>query len=197
MVRLNYQAMKALFAAVESVTQETVHVEGQICFTEDSFDKTRDLAARTYVVTSNNAGYQANKNGSGVYGSSLDQSDLNIRLDLLMSDSGKTSGWEIESCYMREEDYAIAFEAYAQESLNSTRLEIMDSQDEKRICPRCGGKFTGHGAVSRHAENAVICPDCGTEEALLDLIGKPKKASHWWVLRTSNLMDAVIARKSR
>lgn len=38
------------------------------------------------------------------------------------------------------------------------------------ICPKCGQKFTGHPALSREDEEMLICPDCGTREAL-DTLG--------------------------
>ena len=40
---------------------------------------------------------------------------------------------------------------------------------EPRICPKCGQSYTERPAISR-ADNAQICPDCGTREAL-DSIG--------------------------
>ena len=38
------------------------------------------------------------------------------------------------------------------------------------ICPRCGQKYTGHPALSRKDDQTLICPDCGTREAL-DTLG--------------------------
>lgn len=35
-----------------------------------------------------------------------------------------------------------------------------------RICPKCGKTFTGHPALSRLDNETLICPDCGTREAL-------------------------------
>lgn len=35
-----------------------------------------------------------------------------------------------------------------------------------RTCPYCGEVYSGHGAVSRADNLTVICPDCGTREAL-------------------------------
>lgn len=35
-----------------------------------------------------------------------------------------------------------------------------------RVCPKCGKSFCGRGAVSRIDNSAIICPDCGTREAL-------------------------------
>ena len=38
------------------------------------------------------------------------------------------------------------------------------------ICPKCGQKYTGHPALSREDGEMLICPDCGTREAL-DTLG--------------------------
>ena len=39
-----------------------------------------------------------------------------------------------------------------------------------RTCPRCGKTYSGHPALSRTDGETLICPDCGTREAL-DSIG--------------------------
>lgn len=40
------------------------------------------------------------------------------------------------------------------------------------ICPKCGQEYTGHPALSREDCETLICPDCGTREAL-DTLGIP------------------------
>ena len=40
------------------------------------------------------------------------------------------------------------------------------------ICPKCGQEYTGHLALSREDCETLICPDCGTREAL-DTLGIP------------------------
>ena len=35
-----------------------------------------------------------------------------------------------------------------------------------RICPRCGERYTAPPALSRTDGTTLICPDCGTREAL-------------------------------
>ena len=35
-----------------------------------------------------------------------------------------------------------------------------------RTCPRCGKTYSGHPALSRADNETMICPDCGTREAL-------------------------------
>ena len=37
---------------------------------------------------------------------------------------------------------------------------------EKRTCPKCGRTYTERPALSRNDNNTLICPDCGTREAL-------------------------------
>lgn len=43
---------------------------------------------------------------------------------------------------------------------------MTDNLVQLRTCPRCGGVYSEHGAVSRADNLTVICPDCGTREAL-------------------------------
>ena len=40
---------------------------------------------------------------------------------------------------------------------------------ETRKCPRCGRLYSGHPALSRADNETLICPDCGTREALTSL----------------------------
>lgn len=44
--------------------------------------------------------------------------------------------------------------------------KMTDNLVQLRTCPRCGGVYSGHGAVSRADNLTVICPDCGTREVL-------------------------------
>lgn len=37
---------------------------------------------------------------------------------------------------------------------------------QKRICPKCGETYRERPAVSRADNRTLICPDCGTREAL-------------------------------
>ena len=38
-----------------------------------------------------------------------------------------------------------------------------------RICPRCGERYTAPPAISRTDGTTLICPDCGTREALASM----------------------------
>lgn len=41
----------------------------------------------------------------------------------------------------------------------------MKDNPEQRICPRCGQEYTQRPATS-HIDGSMICPECGTREAL-------------------------------
>ena len=43
---------------------------------------------------------------------------------------------------------------------------MKDDNIEIRICPRCGRTYSGVPALSRMDNETLICPDCGTREAL-------------------------------
>ena len=40
---------------------------------------------------------------------------------------------------------------------------------EERTCPICGRSYTGHPALSRTDNETLICPDCGTRQALASI----------------------------
>lgn len=79
-------------------------VVGFIVFSADSFDKDYPEAARTYAVSSNNKAFMPNMGGYSIYGSSLDGSDRNVRLERYMAkEHGGKDGWKIERCYMKDD----------------------------------------------------------------------------------------------
>lgn len=41
-----------------------------------------------------------------------------------------------------------------------------DANLKIKICPRCGNAYHGAPALSRTDNETLICPDCGTREAL-------------------------------
>ena len=50
----------------------------------------------------------------------------------------------------------------------------MKNEIQLRKCPKCGKLFSERGAVSRVDDITIICPDCGTREAL-ESIGVDEK----------------------
>ena len=45
----------------------------------------------------------------------------------------------------------------------------MKNEIRLRKCPKCGMLFSERGAVSRVDNVTIICPDCGTREALASM----------------------------
>ena len=43
---------------------------------------------------------------------------------------------------------------------------MKEEMQKIRICPLCGSSYTGHPALSRTDSETLICPDCGTRQAL-------------------------------
>lgn len=43
---------------------------------------------------------------------------------------------------------------------------LKDDYLKTGVCPRCGKSYTGRPALSRKDNTTMICPDCGTREAL-------------------------------
>ena len=99
LTELTYGDMVARFREAE---RSGKHLDGLITFTEDSFDQWYSLEARTYCVSSNNKAFRPNMGGYSIYGSALDGSDLNVRLERYMAnEKGGKDGWKIERCYLR------------------------------------------------------------------------------------------------
>ena len=46
---------------------------------------------------------------------------------------------------------------------------------ELKTCPRCGKAYHGSPALSRADNETLICPDCGTREALESIGVKPSE----------------------
>lgn len=44
-----------------------------------------------------------------------------------------------------------------------------DNRPTSRTCPVCGQEYSEHPALSRADNETLICPDCGTREALADM----------------------------
>ena len=99
-VEMTYGELASKFREAEQTGKD--HLTGYIVFSSDSFDKPYSEEARTYVVSSNNKAFQPNMGGYSIYGSSLDGSDLMVRLERYMaSEKGGKDGWKIERCYMK------------------------------------------------------------------------------------------------
>jgi hypothetical protein len=101
-VSMTYQEMKNFFRAAERNRQ---HLTGYIVFSPASFTKEYSLESRTYEVSSDNKAFQPRMGGYSIVASSLDGSDQNVRLEQYMStECAGRDGWQIERCYMTEDD---------------------------------------------------------------------------------------------
>ena len=73
-------------------------------FTEDSWETKYSLESRSYEIGSDNKAFMPNMSGYSIYGSSLDRTDIGVRLEAYMAEErGGTDGWKVDYCYMVEE----------------------------------------------------------------------------------------------
>lgn len=98
--KISYQELVNTFRKHEA-SYPKEHLLAHIVFTEVSFDKPYSLEARTYAVSSNNKAFQPNKGGYSIYGSSLDGTDLYVRLERYVNvEHGGKDGWAVDYCYL-------------------------------------------------------------------------------------------------
>ena len=84
---------------------------GYLVFTEDSFSIPYSEESRTYEISSNNKFFLPEMGGNSLFGSSLDGTDRNVRLDQYMANIyGGKDGWKLERCYLREENPELLYE---------------------------------------------------------------------------------------
>lgn len=188
MEKVSYNGLCRLFRAVESVGGGKVHITGKILFTQDSFTKEYREESRTYVVSSDNKAYIPGMGGYSIFGSSMDGLDKNVRLEQYMAaEYGGKDGWKVEKCFIEEADLDLGIEAIAQQQLDN----LAPLQDFTEPCPRCGGKMARRNAISRRSK-LEVCPSCGTDEAIRELLGKPLKATEWWTFRSRDFRKEVM-----
>lgn len=136
-VDMRYSEMAQKFREVE---KNGKHLEGYIVFTEDSFTEKYPLESRTYAVSSDNKAYRPNMGGYSIYGTSLDGTDKNVRLEAYMAaEKGGKDGWKIERCYMKEReiidiiagDFFICHAPVSSEKLMSLPPDLTKKYAEK------------------------------------------------------------------
>lgn len=77
---------------LEQANRDGVERQGVIVYSQSNWEQEFSLESRSYVVSSNNRRFQEGKIANSMFGSSLDGSDMGVRLDLY--------NWEIDYCYM-------------------------------------------------------------------------------------------------
>ena len=45
-------------------------------------------------------------------------------------------------------------------------FEMKETIARAAVCPKCGKEYTDRPAISRADDKTLLCPDCGTREAL-------------------------------
>ena len=99
---MTYGQLTSAFYAQES-KMEDKHLLGHVVFTQDSFTKPYSEASRTYVISSDNKAFIPGMGGYSIYGSSLDGTDVCVRLEGYMAaEKGGKDGWKVEKCYLVE-----------------------------------------------------------------------------------------------
>lgn len=59
------------------------------------------LESRTYIVSSDSKAYRPNMGGYSIFGSSVDGSDMGVRLEAYMAaERGGKDGWKVDYCYL-------------------------------------------------------------------------------------------------
>lgn len=64
------------------------------------------------------------------------------------------------------EEADTAVREYLQDIIEETYYGKTQGKSEVRHCPKCGNAYTEEPALSREDGKTVICPDCGTKEAI-------------------------------
>ena len=98
--KMTYRELKEYFCNAE---KQKRHVTGFIVFSQESFTKPYTEEQRTYEVSSDNKAFLEGMGGYSIFGTSLDGSDICVRLDAYMLDEkGGPDGWKVEYCYLKE-----------------------------------------------------------------------------------------------
>jgi len=62
----------------------------------------------------------------------------------------------------------------AEEIIDYKKSSLIRPKHDVRICPICNKKYLAYPAISRKDNKTEICPSCGIDEAILDLIKNSK-----------------------
>lgn len=98
--KVSYPQFEALMLHFNSMEHEKDEkLNGVIVFKNESFEKDYSVEERSYIVSSDNKAFNPNACGYSLYGSSLDGSDIGVRLEQYMAYKTGVKGWEVEYCY--------------------------------------------------------------------------------------------------
>lgn len=112
--KLSWAEMEARFITAE---KESKHLTGYVVFTDDSFNEHYSQFERTYEVSSNCKAFHPEMNGYSLFGSCVNGTDRNLRLDHYLRD--KKNPWKVDYCLMTEDGSAVNWDDLA-DFLNGT-----------------------------------------------------------------------------
>ena len=125
-IELTYSQLKEMFQTYNQLHNEGEYMKGYIVISEDSFPLKYSLKSRTYEVFSSNKAFKSDS-GVSIFGSSLDRSDIGVRLDQYLADEkGGKYGWKIEKCYIIAADPLQLFE----EQSDAISQNELDGEEE-------------------------------------------------------------------
>lgn len=99
---MNYKQLRDLLSGHESTCPQT-HLTAGITFSSFGPDNQKNYSwrSRTYLISSDNKAFQADKGGYSIFGSCLDGSDRCLRLSNFMCEEhGGKDGWVVEDCFL-------------------------------------------------------------------------------------------------
>lgn len=130
------------FETLRELAENTSWTKAVIVFTKDSFKKEFSELERSYQISRDSKYFNPEMNGNSLFGNCLDGKDDGVRLDLYIHElPEKGSVWKVEYCF-------------------TTNL----------ACPTCGADEPLQ-ALSRKDNKTMICSDCGSKEALEEMLG--------------------------
>lgn len=94
----SYNQYQEVIKRLRGYNSKKEHKEmyGIVVFSQDNFDKQYSKESRTYVFSNNNEAFLKNSDSETIYGSNLDGTDVNVRIDKCVKE------WIIEEAYMAE-----------------------------------------------------------------------------------------------
>lgn len=122
---------------------------------------------------------------------------------------GVDSETDLETHDVSEEDLKNLYDEYvkaAKEGKEYTQKDLQDLADSpeeevkekwdypydnttEKFCPRCGRTYTSFPAWSRYDDKTMICPDCGVEEAMINVVGGKLGSPHVFDKETGTLLS--------
>lgn len=125
---------------ITSKGEDKSPLRAMVVFPESTFSKPFTETERSYCFSSDNKGFLPNMNSSSIFGSCLDGTDNNIRLDDYIYYS-----WKVDYCYLIYDSLSIAdIKSFDKEFLTEDELEELEENENVKNmeCLGYSGKDT-------------------------------------------------------